>query len=239
MKNYILTAGLSLVLMSCGPAGTPMSSTTNSNNNGSSSSGSTGGDASAAWNNFSFSANVSGGSSSNYQAVSIDKVNKTITVSLPLPFDSTLAGIIMSQPLPAIRGATVAFGQLPNGTPILTVTLPLASIVKPISGMPTSTLPSGAPLPGMPANAEPSEQVQIGKGRIPAYVYIGQMSIGLFVNTPFDPTLSTHFQLTDNNGNAVGAIYSLPYTSQNHKDGGFFLNVNVPSKYTQLILDNL
>ena len=240
MKNYILVAGLSFLMLSCGSAGSPVTAATGTNNNGSSSSGSgtTGGDNSA-WTNFNFSASVSGGSSSTYQAVTINTANKTITVSLPLPFDSSLAGIVLNTPLPSVNGATLAFSQLADGTPVLTVTLPLASIVKPVTTLPVSTLPNGNPLPGMPANAEPSQQIQVGKGKIPAYVYIGQMSVGLFVNTPFDPTLSTHFQLTDNSGNSVGGIYSIPYTSKTQKDGGFYLNVNVPAKYTQLILENL
>lgn len=238
MKNDILIVVLSFLMLSCGSAGTAVSPAATATNN-SGSSAPAPGSASSAWTNFNFYANISGGSNSSYQAVSINTANKTITVSIPLPFDSTLGGIIMNEPLPSVPGATIKFGQLSDGTPVLTVTLPLSSIVKPVTTLPTSALPNGNALPGMPANSEPSEQIQIGRGKIPAYVYIGRMSVGLFVNTPFNPTIATRFQLTDNIGNFVGAIYSLPYTSSTQKDGGFFLSVNVPSQYTQLILNNL
>lgn len=238
MKKYILITGISFLMFSCGSS-SPYSAPATSNAASGAPAGPTGPTSpNNGWNNFNFSANISGGSSASFQAVSIDKVNKTITVSLPLPFDATLAGIIMSAPLPNVSGATIAFGQLTDGTPVLTVTLPLGSIAKGVTGLPTTTLPDGSPLPGMPANSEPSTQVQVGKGKIPVYVYIGHMSIGLFVNTPFNPTIATHFGLTDNNANSVGAIYSIPYIAP-AKTGGFFLNVNVPSQYTQLILNNL
>ncbi len=238
MKKYILLTSLSFLMFACG-ASSPYTGTTT---NGASGAGGTTPTPTppdnSAWNNFNFTATITGGSSSNFLSVTIDKIKKTITLSLPLPFDSSIAGILEKATIPAINGASISFGQLPDLTPVLTVTLPLSAIANGVTGLPTSSLPNGDPIPGMPANAEPSTQVTVGNGKIPVYVYVGQMSIGLFVNTPFDPTISTHFQLTDNDGNSAGGLYSIPYKAPN-KDGGFFLNVNVPSQFTKLILSNL
>ncbi len=239
MKKYILLASTSLIMCACGgnsPYTTP--AVNNSSGTGGVTPNPTPPADSAAWKDFDFTGIITGGSNSSLLSITIDKVKKTITIRLPLPFDSSLAGILVNTPLPAINGASIAFGQLPDLTPVLSVTLPLASIAKGVTGLPTSSLPNGDPLPGMPTSSAPSTQFQLGSAKIPVYVYIGHMSVGLFLNTPFDPTIATHFQITDNNNNSVGAIYSIPYKSL-HKDGGFFLNVNVPTEFTQLILSNL
>jgi len=244
MKKLSFISVLCFLTTSCGGGGgTPYSAPTNPNNGSSSTPGGPSSttpptNSATTWGNFNFTASVSGGANSSFQTVSINTTNKTITVSLPLPFDSTLDGILVNTPLPQVKGATLAFTQLADGTPVLTVTLPLSAIATGVTGLPTSTLPDGSPIPGMPASSEPEVQVQVGSGKIPVYVYIGQMSVGLFVNTPFDPMIATQFQINDGSGDSVGAIYSIPYVSPN-KNGGFFLNVNVPSQYTQLILSNI
>ncbi len=189
------------------------------------------------WNNFDFNAKIAGGLNSNFKAVTIDKVNKTITLLLPLPLDASLSGLLGSIQVPQVAGAVIALTQLPDLTPVLSITVPLANLVKPISGLPTQSLPNGDKLPDMPADAAPSTQVLL-KGKLPVYLYISHMAISVFVNTPFDPTISTHVFLNDNSGNQVGGVYAIPYKA-NQKDGGFYIAVNVPSIYTDLILGNL
>jgi hypothetical protein len=192
---------------------------------------------SADWNNFEFSAQVAGGLNTHFQAVTVDKVAKTITITLPLPFDSRLLALLGSAPVPKVNGAVIALVNLADGTTALSVTVPLSHLVNPLSGLPTMSLPNGDKLPEMTNGAAPSTQLLL-KGKLPISLYINEMSIGIFVNTPFDPSIATHVSLNGSTGNQVGGLYSIPY-KLNQTDGGFYIVVNVPKTYTDLIRQNL
>ena len=252
MKNYLLLSHcgfvslLGLTLFSCSPGAvhdngaSPATTSSTQGIPGGGPSPNTPGNAAGAgadWNSFNFNAQITGGLNSKFQAVSIDKINKTITLLLPLPFDASLSGLLGSTPVSKISGAVIALTQLPDLTPVLSVTLPLATLVKPVTGLLTQSLPNGDPLPDMTGGAAPSTQV-ILKAKLAISLYISPMSASVFVNTPFDPSISTHMILQDNNGNNVGGVYAIPY-KPNQKDGGFYLVVNVPSGLADLILRNL
>ncbi len=242
-KHFLILTLISLMSFSCSQGFHGSNATPTSNNNASGNPNDPTNPPSPVpgnstdWNNFDFSAQVGGGQNTHFQSVSVDKVAKTITIILPLPFDSRLLALLGSVPVPKMNGVVVTLVKLADSSTALSVTVPLTHLVNPLSGLPVTNLPNGDKLPEMANGAAPSTQILL-KGKLPISIYVNEMSVGIFVNTPFDPSIATHVSLNAKNGENVGGLYSIPY-KPNQTDGGFYIVVNVPKSYTDLIRQNL
>ncbi len=136
------------------------------------------------WNKVSFDGFPQGGSFFNKLVVKIDKVKKTLVMTLPIPLIPLIQ--FPEYQIPEIPGAKVSFEQQTDGTKLIKVEIPLTHIVRGIELNPgTGTLPNGDALPGFPDGEMPGTTVSIpGLVGWNMHIYVGAEASAVFIEVP-------------------------------------------------------
>lgn len=250
-----LLIALSLVtsgslLTGCGPSFSPSSQVScagncENNANGTIDPGKTpdanggGSSSSDAWNNLKVDGVVSDGWAANTPVVELDKANKELVVRLPMLANPFLILGMPSIQLPEIPGARLTLEPLPNDRLALALRIPLSRFLKGIESIPPSKLPNGDPLPGVPDGEMPSVAVQLTRIRdIKASIYLSPATVGIFVNTPFDPTYNVSVPIRNEARTQILGYFS-SVAAKSTYEGGFFISVKLPSEIARIIDDNI
>jgi hypothetical protein len=169
-------------------------------------------------------------------AVTIDKVNQTLLLSIPmtLPILSATVNINLPQ-YPDIQIYTSVDN---NFTTHLTASIPLKYIVKGVTFGNPAKLPNGQALPYFADGEAPSTAFVIDAVKnVKLNLYMSSSGIGLFVSNPQIPT---YFGFTYPIKNVdqtkiIGAFSLVQKTSMG--DGGFYVATRIPDEIAKIIDD--
>jgi hypothetical protein len=193
------------------------------------------------WQKLSMNGKLSTGRFSGMQVVTIDKVTKELVLSLPMPANPYLDGVMVDFPLAQLPGAHVHLDALPSGGSALSLRVPLAALLKGVAIGDPARLPNGDPLPAIPSGQMPSAAVSLsniaGKN-INATIYMAVATIGIFVNTPFNPLFSLSVPIRSEDKTQTWGYLTLVPAKTGH-DGGFFISVQIPNDIAIIIDNNL
>jgi hypothetical protein len=190
-----------------------------------------------AWKQLDVSASLAGGAFAGVRVLDIDKDSKDLILRLPMPLIG-LDGTSVSIPIDKIPGAKLSLEPLARGGSALALRIPLKAVIRGDVQLSDPTrLPNGDKLPGVPSGEAPSTAVEILKSKkIAASVYLSKAFVGLYVNTPFDPTIG--LQTPFRNGTRTwGMLTTVP--AKGDVPGGFFISVQLPSDVARIIDDML
>lgn len=247
-KTRMCLATASVLFMSlvtgCGASMKPVEQSSTQSSNGSSGTGGGGTVVSnPAWQQLnmtgSLNGTVGGNQYANTKALSLDKVNKELIVTLPLALNPYLVGITADVPITQLPGAHVEIQPNNMGGASLIAHIPMKYVVKGVDFVAPSTLPNGDPLPTIVSGELPAMAVQLPNYKnLKLYLYMDVGNIGIFVNTPFNPLVKLGLPLRSDDGKTTwGYLTSIP--AKNTSDGGFFLSVLIPDDIARIIDDNL
>lgn len=198
--------------------------------------------ANSALQNIDLSGILFGGLFGNLQVLTLDPVAKQLILSLPMPALSSLEGVGLQIPLSQIPGATYGIDSLPNGGTSLALHVPLSALMNGVSTLTPSALPNGDPLPQIPHGELPAMAVQLNSSGIKATIYLAAQTLGIFVNTPFDPLISLQVPIKSADGTQIyGYLTTIPAhrAPQVPAQGGFFISVEIPNNIAQEIDSSL
>lgn len=233
-----------LALTGCGSSfqssGSAGASNTPGGNNGSGG-GTPGGN--QEWEKLSMDGKLSFGRFGGRRVVSIDKVTKELVVSLPMPANSFIDGLSIAAPVPQIPGAKFGLEAIPGGGSALVLRVPLSHLLQKVAFTEPSKLPNGDPLPRIADGEMPSIAVQLNEIKnIKATFYLAVQTLGIFVNTPFDPFFTMEIPIMSEDGvRTLGYLHLIPAKKAPlaPADGGFFLSIQIPDEFARIIDDNV
>lgn len=187
---------------------------------------------------------IDSGQYTGLQAISIDPTTKMILLTLPLP---AVAGLPtdVGAAVGKIPGATVSStmitlpssGNIEFSVPVIQVQIPLSAFLNGVTMADPTQIPGGAAL-ALPSGEMPSVAFSFKSGKYPLTIYIEPKAVGVFVNTPFDPTVGITAQIQNaSKTKTLGYFLSIP-RSMNNNIGGFFISFRVPDDIARQ-LDNL
>jgi hypothetical protein len=193
------------------------------------------------WDKLSMNGQVSAGRFASVQVISIDKVTKELVLSLPMPANPYLDGAMIDVPLVQLPGAHIHLDAIAGGGSALSLRVPLASILKGVAIGNPQSLPNGDPLPAVASGQLPSAAVSLsnvaGKN-INATIYLAVSTLGIYVNTPFNPLVSLSIPIkSEDKTQTWGYLTSVP--AKTGQDGGFFISIHIPDAIARVIDNNL
>jgi hypothetical protein len=192
------------------------------------------------WTNLNMNGVISGGVYDQTPVISLDKVNKLLILRLPMFANPGLNDISMQFPITQLPGATFGLASLPNGSSALVLTIPLSYVMKGVSFLPQSTLPSGDPLPGIPDGELPGLAIQLNiSKKVQANIYLGVATVAVFINSPVDPYFAVQLPIrTSDSTKTLGYFATVPAKKPTY-DGGFFIAAQIPGDIARIIDDVL
>ena len=160
--------------------------------------------------------------------VGIDRVKKTLTLSVPISV-SDFPEITVE--VPELAGAKVVSGNDADGKGYINLEIPLELLLKYIDIGNPKRLPNGDPLPAVPGGELPAVAVNFPVENVRIHIYLGVEVLGIYVEVPFDPyvklTLPIKTQKADGSQErTVAYLSSVP--KRDPFDGGFFLSLAIP-----------
>ncbi len=188
------------------------------------------------WEKVEFNGYQAGGATNNSLVIYIDKAHQSLLFVLPIPM---IIPIVAPIEIPDLPGAYLTtYTDANTGNQSMAVSIPLGYIVKGGVFMPNQKLPSGDPLPFVPAGELPGFAVQFPQ--MPDYrlhLYIGVNVAAIFAELP-DVGLPIGFLYPVKNQaktKVVGAIgYVMP---KNSFAGGMYLAAQLPPELARVIDD--
>ncbi|MDZ4661159.1 MAG: hypothetical protein SGJ18_06015 [Pseudomonadota bacterium] len=160
--------------------------------------------------------------------IGVDKVNKTLTLRVPIT-GADFPEIIVE--IPQLAGARVLTGNDVDGKGFINLEIPLELLLKYVDIGNPKRLPNGDPLPAVPGGELPGVAVNFPVENVRIHIYLGVEVLGIYVEVPFDPhvklTLPLKTQKADGTQErTVGYLSSVP--KKNQFAGGFFLSLVIP-----------
>ena len=250
VKTAIVATAFVTGLSACGSSfrnvaslGGPTSERTSGNGGNNQTSGD-GAVSKEAWNNLSIEGTVTSGrwaDTAQAKVLELDKTNKMIVIRLPMGANPFVDGNLLELPVKDVPGIQMTLEPMPdNAGTVLVLRIPLKVVAKGVDFLPAARLPNGDPLPAIADGELPSFAVSLTNlASIKASVYLGRSTVGIFVNTPFDPTLRLTAPIRDSaNTRTWGYLSSIPAKSETVQ-GGFFISLALPDDIARIIDNNL
>lgn len=180
---------------------------------------------------------ISGGAFDKMQILEIDPVRKELIFHLPLGMNQFI--LVNSGELPNFPGITFRTEILPNGQARLALRVPLKYVLRGVKNLDPKKLPNGDPLPGVPSGEMPGLALTLDStNKVQMALYLGADFVAIFVESPFDPTISLMFPIKNANGNKyVGsfAMIAAKEAPPTKFQGGFFLSYQLPPELATLL----
>lgn len=177
---------------------------------------------------------VSAGPFGKHKVVDIDKVQKLLIISLPLPINPFGAGFTI--PIPNIPGSEIGIEINTTGSGYyLVAKLPLEYVLRGVKGLPVARLPNGSPLPGVPSGELPKLNLKFLKKLTDAALYLGEGAVGLYIPTPgFNPYVNLTFPIK-NKSQRKTIGYFRTVAEKTPFDGGFYITIVLPKDVQDLL----
>jgi hypothetical protein len=170
--------------------------------------------------------------------IQIDKANQAILLLLPVPSFAFLP-LFPQSAIPNLPGAYFTSYQTASGASQLAISIPLKYILKGAQFGPDQKLPSGDPLPYIPAGELPGFAIQFPQHPdYQVHLYIGVNVAAAFVELPdFGLPIGGIVKVKNKSKTKeVGAIgYVLP---KGNYAGGLYLAAQIPNDMA-IMIDNL
>ncbi|MBL7669556.1 MAG: hypothetical protein JNM39_03650 [Bdellovibrionaceae bacterium] len=180
---------------------------------------------------------ISGGTFDKMQVVEIDPIRKDLIFRLPLGMNQFI--LVNSGELPDFPGITFRTEILPNGQARLALRVPLKYVLRGVKHLDPKKLPNGDPLPGVPSGEMPGLALTLDStNKVQMALYLGADFVAIFVESPFDPTISLQFPIKNANGNKyVGSfgIIAAKETPAKSFQGGFFLSYQLLPEFSSIL----
>ncbi len=170
---------------------------------------------------------ISGGIYENQQVLSIDLNKKEFQVSVPLGRNVTLT--LVDTPITEVPGAHVYTSVLADGSKVLVLAMPFKYSLKGLPTFPKGVLPSGDPLPGAVAGPLATKAFPLGgKDNVILHLYFGSATLGIFVETNFDPFASVQADILNKVKDLLGNLTLVP--AKGTFRPGVYLAMTLPAK---------
>lgn len=178
---------------------------------------------------------ISGGSYDQSLAIDLDKKKGEVLVYIPL---TGLSGLEITElELTAAKGIKIGLATTSDGAKALAVRVPAKYILKGMDRFPAGKLPNGDPLPQIAGGELPTTMVPITRnGEARMHLYFGVETLGIFVETKFDPYIRLTLPIKNEAGTKTLGYFSL-IPEKSSSRGGFFISVQLPRDVSR-ILDN-
>lgn len=178
---------------------------------------------------------ISGGSYDQSLAIDLDKKKGEVLVYIPM---TGLAGLEITElEVSTAKGIKVGLARTPDGTQALAVRIPAKYILKGISTFPAGRLPNGDALPQIAGGELPTTALTLTRnGEARMHLYLGVETLGIFVETKFDPYIRLTLPIKNEAGTRTLGYFSLIPEKISYR-GGFFISVQLPRDISR-ILDN-
>ena len=170
---------------------------------------------------------IGSGTYENQQVLSVDFTKGEFRISVPLGRNVGLT--LVDTPVPQLAGAHVYTSDLADGTKVLILAVPLKYSIKGLPTFPKGVLPSGDPLPGsVPGPLATKSFALGGKDNVVLHLYFGSDTLGIFVETNFDPFASVQADILNKIKDHLGNLTLVP--AKGSFRPGVYLAITLPSK---------
>ncbi len=178
-------------------------------------------------NTESFKGFVNGGVYDNQQVLSVDLNKKEFQVSVPLGRNVALN--LVDTPIAELPGAHAYTSVLADGSKVLVLAVPFKYSLKDLPKLPKGVLPSGDPLPGAVPGPLATKAFPLGgKDNVILHLYFGSDTLGIFVETNFDPFASIQADILNKVKDHLGNLTLIP--AKGTFRPGVYLAMTLPAK---------
>lgn len=183
---------------------------------------------------------VDGGNYDKSQTFDFDRNRKELLVRLPLGMDPSV--MIGSGSIPQLPGVSFYTTISTDGNYHFVISIPIQYVLRGVTTLPSNRLPTGDPLPMMPAGELPSVAFALNPNSPDrkAYLYMGVDAIGLFVesswltcnNLPI--CVGVSFPIRNQAKSKVLGYFSI-VPGRNGKTGGAFISSIIPPEIARIL----
>lgn len=175
---------------------------------------------------------VSSGTYQNQQVLSVDLAKGEFQVSVPLGLNVNLS--LVDTPIKQLPGAHAYTATLKDGSKVLILAVPLKYSLKDLPTFAKAVLPSGDPLPGaVPGPLSTTSFALGGKDNVVLHLYFGSDTLGIFVETNFDPFAKIQADVLNKIRQNLGNLTLIP--TKGTFRPGVYLAMTLPPKLARLL----
>ena len=185
------------------------------------------------WEKISFEGAVSGGTYNATPVVSLDKVNKMLLITVPMPL--VIPGAELK--LEDLPGGKVTWEKLADGTPAIMVHIPLEKFLRGVDFPAVDSLPTGDKLIdlGIPDGELPSFAVSLPVRNVKLHIYLGVGVVAVFAALPTNPPIGIGPLPILNKDKTRTVGYFALLTGNSTQNGGFYLSAQMPDDLARII----
>lgn len=173
-------------------------------------------------------------------AFDFDKVRGEFIIMVPMP-----NGMVFTPSGAFNKYPDIKFGPIfdATGKMKMAIRIPVKYVLKGVTTINPAKLPSGEPLPAMPAGRDelPSLALQFPQhNNVQIHLYIGVNALGMFMTLPNQASLPLPFNLTlplKNQSKTVTYGYLTYVTAKNGYDAGIFVSSLIPPEIARMLED--
>ncbi len=168
---------------------------------------------------------ISGGFADRVQVLQLDAEKGELLLSIPLGKNVSVnfSEREISSKLP---GARIYSSTGSDGNKYIVVAVPLRYVLRNVTQIPKGTLPSGDPLPALPAGELPTVALAISNSNnVKVHLYVGMDAVGIFVESRFNPFIGLEYDILNKTQQKVGVFALIP--AKGAYQGGFFLGIRL------------
>ena len=192
------------------------------------------------WSALSVEGTVATGRWENSKVIELDKANKMLVIRMPMAANPFIDGNLLELPVKDVPGIQMSLEPMQDGGSVLVLRVPLKYVAKGVDFLPAARLPNGDPLPAIADGELPSFAVSLTNlAAIKATVYLGRSTVGMFVNTPFDPTFNFTAPIRNSASTRIWGYLSSIRAKSEAVQGGFFISLALPDDIARIIDNNL
>ena len=175
---------------------------------------------------------IGSGTYQGQQVLSVDLTKGEFQISVPLGRNVNLT--LVDTPIKQLPGAHAYTSILADGSEVLILAVPLKYSLKDLPTFPKAVLPSGDPLPGaVPGPLSTTSFNLGGKDNVVLHLYFGSDTLGIFVETNFDPYAKIQADVLNKIRDNLGNLTLIP--TKGTFRPGVYLAVTLPAKLARLL----
>lgn len=180
---------------------------------------------------------VSGGLFDKAFAIDLDKVNDALIIGLPIPAGPFTQ---LNVDIPQLKGAKIKTYVDANGKGQVAISIPLQYVLHGVSGIPSSALPNGNPLPAMPTGEAPSLAFSLNNNNEnKVRLYIGVDAVGMFIESSYIPNyLGLTLPIKNKDKTKILGYFTIVPKVGTY-NGGLFVALPIPNSIAKIIDDHL
>ena len=146
----------------------------------------------------------------------------------------------MTLDIPQLKGAKIKAYTDANGKGQVAISIPLQYVLHGVSGIPSSALPNGSPLPAMPTGEAPSLAFSLNNNsENKVRLYIGVDAVGMFIESSYIPNyLGLTLPIKNKDKTKILGYFTIVPKVGTY-NGGLFVALPIPNSIAKIIDDHL